>query len=177
MPATRGTSFEHRNGHECTDPEFHRHCAGRWRGSVSLGFDADGKRIRRRVTGPHEDGGPGGQGRAALAEIAGIALGSGESKRDRALYQQMAELCMAAGADRRADRWVPVRCRAKIWPGARYGDAARGLTGEKLRMRRRLAVRSALAHGLAFGGLGVEVAGVLRSWSRDFMVGQMGGVS
>jgi integrase len=25
---------------------------GRWRGSVSLGFDADGKRIRRRVTGP-----------------------------------------------------------------------------------------------------------------------------
>ncbi len=51
MPATRGTSFEHRNGHECTDPEFHRQWVGRWRGSVSLGFAADGKRIRRRVTG------------------------------------------------------------------------------------------------------------------------------
>ncbi len=76
-----------------------------------------------------------------------------------------------------ADRRVLVRCRAKIRSGARYGDAARGLTGEKLRMRRRLAVRSVPVHGLAFGGLGVEVAGVLRSWSRDFMVGQMGGVS
>jgi hypothetical protein len=37
---------------ECTDTEFHRHCVGRWRASVSLGFDAHGKRIRRRVTGP-----------------------------------------------------------------------------------------------------------------------------
>ncbi len=46
-----GPSFEHRNGHECTDPEFHRHCIARWRGSASLGFDADGNRIRRRVTG------------------------------------------------------------------------------------------------------------------------------
>ena len=39
VPATRGASFEHRNGHECTDPKFHRHCVGRWRGSASLGFD------------------------------------------------------------------------------------------------------------------------------------------
>jgi hypothetical protein len=52
VPATRGASFEHRNGHECTDTKFHRHCQGRWRASVSLGFDADGNRIRRRVTGP-----------------------------------------------------------------------------------------------------------------------------
>jgi putative endonuclease len=74
-----------------------------------------------------------------------------------------------------ADRRVLVRCRAKIRSGARYGDATRGLTGEKLRMLR-LAVRWVLAHGRAFGGLGVDVAGVFRSWSRDFMVGQMGGV-
>ncbi len=52
VPAARGTSFEHRNGHECTDPRFHRQWVGRWRGSVNLGFDAHGKRIRRRVTGP-----------------------------------------------------------------------------------------------------------------------------
>ncbi len=51
VPATRGASFEHRNGDECTDRKFDRHCVGRCRGSVSLGFDADGKRIRRRVTG------------------------------------------------------------------------------------------------------------------------------
>jgi hypothetical protein len=52
VPATRGTSFEDRNGHEWTDPKFDRHRVARWRGSVSLGFDADGNRIRRRVTGP-----------------------------------------------------------------------------------------------------------------------------
>lgn len=51
VPATRGASFEHRNGHECTDPKFHRHWVGRWRGSASLGFAAAGNRIRRRVTG------------------------------------------------------------------------------------------------------------------------------
>jgi len=47
----RGVSFEHKVGTGCTDAKFHRHCQGRWRASVSLGFDADGKRIRRRVTG------------------------------------------------------------------------------------------------------------------------------
>jgi integrase len=34
------------------DARFHRHCLGRWRGSVNLGFDAQGKQIRRRVTAP-----------------------------------------------------------------------------------------------------------------------------
>jgi integrase len=50
--ATRGVSFEHQKGTECTDSKFHRHCQGRWRGSVSMGFDGQGKRLRRRVTGP-----------------------------------------------------------------------------------------------------------------------------
>ena len=27
------------------------HCEGRWRGAISLGFGADGKRIRRKVSG------------------------------------------------------------------------------------------------------------------------------
>jgi len=35
----------------CRDSERHRHCKGRWRGSVSLGFGPDGKRIRPRVSG------------------------------------------------------------------------------------------------------------------------------
>jgi len=35
----------------CTDSERHRHCKGRWRGSVSLGYGPDGKRIRPRVSG------------------------------------------------------------------------------------------------------------------------------
>ena len=76
-----------------------------------------------------------------------------------------------------ADRRVLVRCGAKIGPRARYGDAALGLTGEKLRKLRRLAVRWVLAHGLAIGGLGVDVAAVLRSFVGDFMVGHVGGVS
>jgi integrase len=35
----------------CRDGDRHRHCEGRWRGVVSLGFGPDGKRIRRKVSG------------------------------------------------------------------------------------------------------------------------------
>jgi len=65
VPATRGASFEHRNGHECTDPKFHRHWVGRWRGSASLGFAADGNPDPPAGNGLDEDGGPGSHGRAA----------------------------------------------------------------------------------------------------------------
>lgn len=41
-------SFDHRGA--CTDPERHRHCPGRWRAEVSLGYDASGKRIKKKVT-------------------------------------------------------------------------------------------------------------------------------
>ena len=44
-----GIYFDHRG--DCKDSAHHRTCAGRWRGVVSLGFDADGKRIRRKVSG------------------------------------------------------------------------------------------------------------------------------
>jgi integrase len=35
----------------CRDSDRHRHCEGRWRGVVSLGFGPDGRRIRRKVSG------------------------------------------------------------------------------------------------------------------------------
>jgi len=41
--------FDHAG--ECRDGEHHRSCPGRWRGSVSLGFGPDGKRVRRVVNG------------------------------------------------------------------------------------------------------------------------------
>src|ERR1700730_10871266 len=44
-----GIFFEHTA--PCHDSEKHRHCHGRWRGVVSLGFGPDGKRIRRKVSG------------------------------------------------------------------------------------------------------------------------------
>jgi integrase len=44
-----GIFFEH--DAPCRDIERHRHCEGRWRGVISLGFSADGKRIRRKVSG------------------------------------------------------------------------------------------------------------------------------
>ena len=44
-----GIFFEH--DAPCRDTERHRHCEGRWRGVVSLGFGADGKRVRRKVSG------------------------------------------------------------------------------------------------------------------------------
>jgi integrase len=44
-----GIFFEHDT--PCRDSDRHRHCQGRWRGVISLGFTADGRRIRRKVSG------------------------------------------------------------------------------------------------------------------------------
>jgi integrase-like protein len=44
-----GIYFDHRG--DCRDGVHHKTCAGRWRGVVSLGFDVDGKRIRKKVGG------------------------------------------------------------------------------------------------------------------------------
>ncbi len=41
--------FDHSS--DCRDSQHHRGCPGRWRGSVSLGFGPDGRRIRRKVSG------------------------------------------------------------------------------------------------------------------------------
>jgi hypothetical protein len=44
-----------------------------------------------------------------LAERAGTALGFGEGRPDAARYQQIAELCIAAGADQALiERWIAV---------------------------------------------------------------------
>jgi len=42
--------FDHL-GPDCRDPRYHRGCAGRWRGAISLGYDGTGRRIRRKVSG------------------------------------------------------------------------------------------------------------------------------
>jgi integrase len=44
-----GIYFDHRG--DCRDSALHKTCTGRWRGVVSLGFNADGKRLRRKVSG------------------------------------------------------------------------------------------------------------------------------
>ena len=44
-----GIYFDHRD--DCRDSVLHKTCAGRWRGVISLGFDAGGKRVRRKVSG------------------------------------------------------------------------------------------------------------------------------
>jgi hypothetical protein len=44
-----GIYFDHRA--DCRDSAHHRTCDGRWRGVVSLGFNADGKRVRKKVSG------------------------------------------------------------------------------------------------------------------------------
>jgi integrase len=36
---------------ECRDSKHHKGCPGRWRGVISLGFGADGKRRRKKVSG------------------------------------------------------------------------------------------------------------------------------
>jgi hypothetical protein len=44
-----GIYFDHRD--DCRDSADHKTCSGRWRGVVSLGYAADGKRIRKKVSG------------------------------------------------------------------------------------------------------------------------------
>jgi len=44
-----GIYFDHTA--DCRDSTYHRGCAGRWRGVVSLGFGPDGQRIRKKVSG------------------------------------------------------------------------------------------------------------------------------
>jgi integrase len=44
-----GIYFDHRD--DCRDSALHKTCTGRWRGVVSLGYAADGKRIRKKVSG------------------------------------------------------------------------------------------------------------------------------
>jgi hypothetical protein len=49
--ATEKTASTSITGLDCRDSAHHKTCSGRWRGVVSLGFDADGKRIRKKVSG------------------------------------------------------------------------------------------------------------------------------
>jgi hypothetical protein len=44
-----GIYFDRRG--DCRDSALYKTCSGRWRGVISLGFDADGKRIRKKVSG------------------------------------------------------------------------------------------------------------------------------
>ncbi len=44
-----GIYFGHRPN--CRDSVQHKTCAGRWRGAVPLGSSADGKRVRKKVSG------------------------------------------------------------------------------------------------------------------------------
>ncbi len=41
--------FDHSG--DCHDVQHHSGCPGRWRGAASVGYGADGKRVRRKVSG------------------------------------------------------------------------------------------------------------------------------
>jgi putative endonuclease len=75
-----------------------------------------------------------------------------------------------------ADRRELVACEVKTRSGVRYGAPVEAVTNEKLRRLRRLAVRWVLAHGLTFGGLRVDIVGVLRSSSGEFTIEHLRGV-
>jgi integrase len=49
-----GIYFEHDG--PCRDVSRHRRCPGRWRGEVTVGYAADGRRLRRRVSAPTKAG-------------------------------------------------------------------------------------------------------------------------
>jgi hypothetical protein len=46
-----GRSSDANHSDDCRDSAHHKTCTGRWRGVVSLGYAADGKRIRKKVSG------------------------------------------------------------------------------------------------------------------------------
>jgi integrase len=94
---SRGVSFEHKQGTVCTDARFHRHCQGRWRGSVSIGFDAQGKRIRRRVTGATKT--------EAIEAIAALREELGQARRSSRKYT------VRHAVDEWLDRGLPGRAQ------------------------------------------------------------------
>ncbi len=51
VPRGHGSISCGHDGAPCTDSKYHKHCRGRWRGILSKGFDADGKRKRYKVSG------------------------------------------------------------------------------------------------------------------------------
>jgi len=75
-----------------------------------------------------------------------------------------------------ADRRMLVACEVKTRSDLRFGTPVEAVTTEKLRRLRRLAVHWVLVHGLTFDGLRVDIVGVLRSSSGDFMIEHVRGV-
>ena len=70
-----------------------------------------------------------------LAKCAGLALGYGERQPEAAHYQRMAELCIAAGADKTLiQRWIDVgRHRAATNAAIPYTGAAPGRVTTRVR--------------------------------------------
>ena len=60
-----GACVTRSHGADCADPARHRHCPGRRRGVISLGFAPDGKRIRRKARTPEPHRRQGSRGLAA----------------------------------------------------------------------------------------------------------------
>jgi len=75
-----------------------------------------------------------------------------------------------------ADRRMLVACEVKTRSDVRYGTPIEAVTSQKLRRLRHLAVHWALAHGLTFDGLRVDIVGVLRSASGEFKIEHVRGV-
>jgi integrase len=98
VAVARGVSFEHKKGTSCTDAKFHRHCHGRWRGSISLGFGASGQRIRRRVTAATKT--------ACLEEMARLREELGQAPRASKTYtvRQAVDDWLADGLPGRSER-------------------------------------------------------------------------
>src|SRR5262245_54261899 len=47
---TGSVYFDHKQGTDCQDTRYHKHCEGRWSASLSNGRDGGGKRKRARLT-------------------------------------------------------------------------------------------------------------------------------
>jgi hypothetical protein len=75
-----GIYFDHRG--DCRDSALHKTSAGHWRSVISLGFNAGGKRVRRKVSGKTKAEGQGQAQGFALRAGRGAADGSGVHGRE-----------------------------------------------------------------------------------------------
>jgi len=116
-----GLAFEHATGSVyCTDAKFHRHCKGRWRGSISLGFDKDGNRIRKKISAKTKTAAQG-----ALDELREeLGKAPRPAGRIRSIRQWLTGWTVACPAGRSGPRRSTRVCSRSCWRESGTGHCA-----------------------------------------------------
>ena len=163
-----GVFFEHNS--PCRDSDRHRHCDGRWRGVISLGYDADGRRIRRKGQAERPS-------KSLSLEQASALLAAVEGTRMHAYIA----LCLATGIrteEARALRWEhvdfgdpvanpPAPASAAVWRSVRSHEDTKTEKSRRTLALPEMAVNALWAHKQRQAG---ERAAAGLTWSERDLV-------